>query len=940
MRRLRLFLGCVFVLGPAVTGLQQAGAQIPNPTADGPRTFYRPLEGDRGASALWQALQKLHTRASLMMVTAHPDDEDGGMLAYETREQGARAALLTLNRGESGQNVMSNNYWDQLGLVRTNELLEADRYYGVQQYFTRVADFGFSKTREEALSTWGYDRVLCDVVRVVRINRPLVMTSVFIGNLTDGHGHHQVAGQMNQEAYKAAGDPNVCPAQIKEGLLPWTPLKVYARVPSFSISPKGMYDYATDRWAPVRFFDYVTGQWSDKVPTTNVEIPEGDVNPLFGGSYLQFARQGLGWQKTQNGGTGVPLDGSFNSPYHLYGSRVPANDHEKSFFDGIDVSLMGIATMAPGDNGFLKQGLTGLNKSVESAIQNFSANQPEKVAPILAEGLKASRDLLQQVDGSNLSAEAKYNVLHELRIKEAQFDDALADSLGLTVTAVLTPPHVEAEHFGFSMTPEDNSRLIIPGQSFGVDTYAANTGLAAVQLEDVSLHAADGSEWKIDTQKAVSTDLNGGHRDKVTFQVTAPEDAGLTRPYFTRPSVEQPYYNVDKPQYLNRPFAPYPLYASAEFIYQGIRATISADVMTAEHVAGYGSLYDPLIVAPAISVTTDQHATIIPLGGKEATLDVTVHNNVAGGASGVLNLTLPEGWSATPQSADFRLNKQGGDQTVRFTLQPRGLTEKAYTIAAAATFNGKKYTEGYVTVGYNGLPPYNEYDPASERLTGVDVKVAPGLTAGYVMGTGDDVPQSLASLGVQAHLLSSAELATGDLSKYNVIVLGVRAYAARPELTTYNQRLLDYVHNGGALVVQYQSGEYNHNFGPYPYDLSHNPEKVVDETASVQILDQQNPLMNSPNRITEKDFDGWVEERGHSFMREWSPQYQALTEVHDPDQEPQKGGLLYARYGQGEYVYVAYALYRQLEEGVPGAYRIFANLLSLPRATAVAGRGR
>jgi LmbE family N-acetylglucosaminyl deacetylase len=915
-----------------VSSAQSIPAQSPEQTATRARTEYRPLPADRGASAVWQSLEKLHTRASLMMVTAHPDDEDGGMLAYESRDQGARAALLTLNRGESGQNVMSNNFWDELGLVRTNELLEADRYYGVQQYFTRVADFGFSKTREEALQVWGYDRVLCDVVRVVRTVRPLVMTSVFIGNVTDGHGHHQVAGQMNQEAYKAAGDPSVCPAQIQEGLLPWTPLKVYARVPTFSISPKGMYDYATDQWAPVRFFDYVSGQWSDKVPTTNVEIPEGKFNPLIDDSYLQFAREGLGWQKTQNGGTGAPLDGAFKSPYHRYASRVETAEQENSFFDGIDISLEGIATLAPGDNAFLKQGLAKLNGLVEDAMHNFSANDPEAIAPTLGQGLNLTRDLIKQVESSSLSSEAKYNVLHELRIKETQFTDALAESLGVSLTTLLTPPHADAGHFGFSMTPEDNTRLVIPGQSFGVDAYVANTGASAVQIENVSVHATDGKDWKIDTDKPASGDLSGGKRDEVSFHVTAPDDAALTKPYFDRPTVEQSYYDLKKPQYLSMPFAPYPLYASAELSFQGTPFTVDADVMTAEHVVGYGSLYDPLIVAPAISVATSQRRTIIPLDHDRATLNVTVHSNVAGGAKGSVHLQLPDGWTATPQSAEFGLAKQGEDQDVSFTLHTGNLAEKPYSITAVAEYNGKEYTEGYVTTGYDGLHPYNQYYPAQVTLAGVNVKVAPGLNVGYVMGTGDDVPQALESLGVNVHLLSSSDLATGDLSKYNVIVLGVRAYSARPELATYNQRLLDYAQNGGALIVQYQSDEFDRNYGPYPYTLSRNPEKVVDETANVQLLQPQNPLLSWPNQISEKDFDGWAEERGHSFMREWAPQYQALTEVHDPGQEPQKGGLLYAKLGRGEYVYVAYALYRQLEEGVPGSYRLFANLLSLPDA--------
>ena len=256
-------------------------AQTPTATSIAATPDYQPLRVDRGSSALQQSLRKLGTRASLMMIVAHPDDEDGGMLTYESRGQGARVALLTLNRGEGGQNIMSNDLWDQLALVRTQELLAAGRRYGVDQYFTRVADFGFSKTLDEALSVWGHDRVLYDVVRAVRLNRPLVLTAVFVGGITDGHGQHQVSGEMAQEVFKAAGDPNVFPDQIKAGLLPWTPLKVYARVPSFSISPKGMYDYATGKWAPVRFYDYVAGKWTDAVPTPPSPSPKAPTTPLW-----------------------------------------------------------------------------------------------------------------------------------------------------------------------------------------------------------------------------------------------------------------------------------------------------------------------------------------------------------------------------------------------------------------------------------------------------------------------------------------------------------------------------------------------------------------------------------------------------------------------------------------------------------------------------------
>src|SRR6267154_5169917 len=221
---------------------------------------------------------------------------------------------------------MSNDLWDALALVRTQELLAADRRYGVDHYFTRVADFGFSKSLDEALSVWGHDRVLYDVVRAVRLNRPLVLAAVFVGGITDGHGQHQVSGEMAQEVFKAAGDPKVFPDQIAAGLMPWTPLKVYARAPFFSVSSKGMFDYATGKYAPARFYNYVTKEWTTESPKANVTVPEGDYSPVLGMSYLQFARLGLGLQKSQNGGMGVPAAGKFDVAYHCYGSRVTSSE--------------------------------------------------------------------------------------------------------------------------------------------------------------------------------------------------------------------------------------------------------------------------------------------------------------------------------------------------------------------------------------------------------------------------------------------------------------------------------------------------------------------------------------------------------------------------------------------------------------------------------------
>jgi hypothetical protein len=312
-----------------------------------------------------------------------------------------------------------------------------------------------------------------------------------------------------------------------------------------------------------------------------------------------------------------------------------------------------------------------------------------------------------------------------------------------------------------------------------------------------------------------------------------------------------------------------------------------------------------------------------------------VHTEAEGGGKGTVRLELPPGWISDPPVASFAMERAGDEQSVSFRVFPDRLEEKPYSVTAVAMSGGRQYREGFITVGYAKLRPYQFYTPATYRTSGVNVKVAPGLRVGYVMGTGDDVPRSLENIGIKAEFLSLQDLTQGDLRKFDVILLGVRAYTARPEIASSNQRLLDYVKNGGAVVVQYNSAQYDHNYGPYPYSLPNDAERVVDETSHVEFLEPKDPLLSWPNQITESDFAGWVEERGHGFLKSWDPHYKAPLETHDPDQDPQRGGLVYTTYGRGVYVYVAFALYRQLPDGVPGTYRLFANLLSLPRNPAL-----
>jgi LmbE family N-acetylglucosaminyl deacetylase len=880
-----------------------------------------PMPVNKGALALEQSLIKLRTRASLMMIVAHPDDEDGGMLTYESRGQGARVAMLTLTRGEGGQNLMSGDFDDALGLVRTQELLAADRYMGADQMFGTEVDFGFSKTKEESFAKWTHERVLYDAVRAVRLYRPLVVTSVFVGGPTDGHGQHQVSGEMAQEVFEAAGDPKVFPEM---GLEPWSPLKVYGRTPFSRVSAGQMYDYATNKNIPARFYNYVTKTWSTEPPQANVVIHEGEPSALLGMTYVQFARKGLALQKTQIGeGVRLAPAGAFNVSYHRYGSRVTTGDTEQSFFDGVDVSLEGIATLAPSAKEWLTPALKVIDDHAAQAAKAFSADAPEKCAPELRDGLKALDVLIAKVEASGLPKIEKTNVLHELRVKRVQFNNALVQALGLRVEARMT---VKGDACTDSVTP---------GCSAYVSTKIINGGreTVAVTADFVSptgISVGKERTWapgtaKIEPGKTLDSFFEQGwpSGNVVVEGASNTKKDPITRPYFSKKNSEQSYYDVNDATLRLAPQTP-PEAFWVRATYDGVPLLLGQVVLAPEGKAGDADRQ--MAVVPSLSVAIRPSAGIIPLTEKSFAVSVQVRGDEQKGIQGRVRLKLPEGWRSEPENVEFSFHRAGETKTVSFVVTPVALTQKSYTLTAVAETSHGVTSEGFRAVGYKGLTPTNMYTAATYRTRGVDVKVAPGLKVGYLPGTGDEVQASLENLGVRTTTLTMDDVAGGKLSGYDVVVLGVRAYAANPGLAAANGKLLDYAKNGGVVIVQYNLGQFD--YGPYPYSLG-SAEKVVDETAPVQLLMPESPVLSWPNKITAKDFDGWVEERGHGFMETWDPQYQALLETHDPGQDPQKGGLLVVKTGKGAYVYVALALYRELPEGVPGAYRLFANLLSL-----------
>jgi LmbE family N-acetylglucosaminyl deacetylase len=866
---------------------------------------------DTGASGAWQKLLKLRTTASVLHATAHPDDEHAGVLAVLGRRDGARVALMTLTRGESGDNAIGPQLFDGLALIRTDELLTADKYYGVdEQYFTTVVDYGFSKRLDEALDKWGTEAAMRDVVRVIRMTRPWVLLSRFQGNERDGHGNHSAAGLLSQQAAKMAGDPEAFPEQIAEGLRPWTPFKVYMG---------GV--RANEAWT--------------------VRVDSGEYSPWLGDSYDNTARFGLSFQRSQNSGRFTPGAGPTLNYYTRTASRVAGTDKEDSIWDGLDTTYAGLFRMLgrPAPAGVVVP-LAAIDGAVGRALSTFSITDPSAVVPALAEGLRLTRDVMSRIAGES-------EALFLLGIKARQFQDAISAALGLDLTAMAEPAGAGGGggRGGGPFAAAATMAAPVPGQTFAVQVRLANRGGVPIQLapgrDAFQIRAERG--WTASheaTPPAAPAGTAGqttslGRHEVATarFSIDVASDAPIsTKPYFSRASLHESRYELSDPASFGRPFNPPPLVAAARYTVNGERVELSAVVQRRESKAPYGDAIREVRTVPRVALTVSPAAAVVPLAARSGSVDlqVSVVHNADAPTKGQVTLTLPPGWTSVPEAQPFAFRRPGERASYQFKIHPVAIDAKAYEVVAVATADGRSYREGYELIEPRDLEARYLYRPSTASVRGIDVEVAPNLKVGYVMGIGDQVPVGLQQLGAEVTLLTERDLATADLSVYDTIMTGTRAYAVREDLRTYNRRLLDYVNAGGNMVVLYNTFEFVPNeFAPFPGTLLRTAEEVSEENSPVTILAPKDRSFAWPNSITAADFDGWVEQRGSKFFTTWDPAYTPLISTFDKGQAPQQGGWLTARHGKGTWTYFAYALHRQLPYGVPGAFRITANLLAL-----------
>lgn len=864
-----------------------------------------------GAVQTGLLLRELGQTGRVLMVGAHPDDEDTSLLAALARERGVRAAYLALTRGEGGQNLIGNELGEGLGIVRTGELLAARNLDGAEQFFTRAFDFGYSKRAEEALELWPREELLRDVVWVVRTFRPHVIVSIFTGTSADGHGQHQAAGIMAREAFEAAGDPERYPEQLTEGVRPWSPVKLYQLA------------------------------WRNP-DDADVAVESGTYDALLGRSAHQIAMEGRSQHRSQDMGAAQAL-GPASSRLTLVESRIggaglaagTSVGRSGDLLAGLDTSLSGLMTSALAGEREVGIHLDAAERALSAVAGGLLAFAPDEATPAL---LEVATHLAQALDLADPRG-ALYRDLHE-RVHLAT--DATLAASGVVIDV---------------RTSDD---LVVPGQMFRVDVEVWNGGRQDLSAVTPTLELPPGAEaratdpptqrrsffgpppppppentrpWISDAVGEAQT-VEAGSLGRWSFEVRWPEAGEVSHQYYLAEPKDGALYTWPEDRDLwGLPRNPEVLGARVALGMAGTRLEAATSARYRGVDKAKGEFTQPLLIAPAVSVSADPAIMIWPTNRTDPrTVNVTVSSFAADAVDGRIRLDGPDNWTVEPESQPFSLTGEGSSAAVTFRVFPNNGAEKgAFSFQAVATDRvGREYRERVAVVDYEHIPRTLQFFPASTDVSVFDVQIASGIRVGYVMGSGDFGVDAIRELGLEPQILDAAALESGDLNGFDVIVLGVRAYETRPDLVRNNERLLEFARAGGTLVVQYNKYEFPAGgFAPFEVTMNRPHDRVSVEEAPVSILAPDAPVLSAPNTITTQDFEGWVQERGLYFLGSWDPAMEPILEMADPGEEPKRGSLLVAPLGEGLYVYTGLSFFRQLPAGVPGAYRLFANLVSL-----------
>lgn len=803
------------------------------------------------AAEILLGLKKLNVAGSALYVAAHPDDENTAMIAWLANEKLVQTGYLSLTRGDGGQNLIGPEIRDQLGLIRTQELLQARRTDGGQQFFTRANDFGFSKDYQETMTIWDKEQVLADMVWTIRKFRPDVMITRFSTAPGGTHGHHTTSAILASEAFDAAADPKRFPEQLAYVQV-WQPKRILWNTSSFFYGPDKKFD-----------------------PTGKLQIETSTFNPLLGKAYTEIAAASRSMHKSQGFGSGPNYGKVIDYLEHTKGSRA-----EKDLFEGIDLSWNRVA------------GGKTVGKMAQKLVQQFDPQKPEaSIAGLLQ--LKAA------------VAKMPDNAYKTTKLAEIQELVKACAGVFLEVTATQS--------------------TATPGENITLHAVAVNRSAAEVQLQKVTVQPLNQTS---EVNQKITSELN-----PVKIETKLPADFPISQPYWLQEPGTEGMFAVKDQNLIGLPENPAALSATFTVQINGVLFNYTVPVVFKKTDPVAGEVYRPFVVTPPVYVNLQEKGYIFP-DEKLRTVTVKVKAGQAD-CNGMVTLEVPAGWRAEPASVPFSLKLKDEEQLVSFQVFP-GREQVVGSFKARATLNGTNGTEGngesysksLVAIQYEHIPAQLIFPEASAKAVKLDLQKR-GQTIGYLAGAGDEVAASLRQIGYTVIPLQTDEINLATLKQFDAVVIGVRAYNTNEKLKFAQSTLMEYVKNGGTVVAQYNTnaGLVTSELGPYPFKLSR--DRVTVEQAEVRFLAPTHSVLNFPNKITSADFEGWVQERGLYFPNEWDKKYDAVLSSNDPGEPARDGGLLVTKYGKGYYIYTGYSFFRQLPAGVPGAFRLFTNFISI-----------
>jgi LmbE family N-acetylglucosaminyl deacetylase len=789
------------------------------------------------SAEIYQGIKKLNVLGSVLYVAAHPDDENTRLLAYFSKERLYRTGYLSITRGDGGQNLIGDEQGIDLGLIRTLELLAARRIDGAEQFFTRAFDFGYSKEPGETLEKWNREKILSDVVWVIRKFQPDVIITRFPTTGEGGHGHHTASAILANEAFQAAADPKRFASQLKF-VQPWQAKRVVWN--SFNFS-------------------------SNQAPEGALSMDVGAYNPIIGKSYGEIASESRSQHKSQGFGV-ARTRGVAMEYFRTTGGTAPQQD----LFEDVVTDWNRI------------KGGAEIQKMINAVLSQYDFLSPNRSVPQL---VKIHASLRKMAPGYWRDQKLMETVL------------LIEQASGLFADAFTSQPSVargDTARIQFSLNNRLGSKMV---------------------LRQVKMQGVDSSFTK---------DLKANTNENFSRTINIPSQYPLTQPYWLKEPMDAGSFNVIDQQLVGMPDVEPSFKVEFHLNIEGEDIVIEKPLRYKYTDPVRGELYQPFVVMPPVTVETSRQAQVLlPRQQWRESLDYITHRRID-------SLVILDADGRPVKMIDLAKGARGNHSAGFNIMLPPGPPPSQLSFTRKYFLPGGEKVQSLTSIDYDHIPSIRYFSDATQQFLLLDLKTQ-GKKIGYITGAGDKVPEALTQMGYEVVLLGDKELSKNHLEQFDAIISGVRAYNTNEWLNNHYDKLMDYVRNGGNLIVQYntsnQIGPVKAKIGPYPFNISRN--RVSVETVPVEITDPAHPVFNFPNKIGKSDFEGWVQERSIYHATAMDPAFKPLIRMNDPGEKPDEGSLVVAPYGKGYFTYTGLVFFRQLPAGVPGAYKLMANLIAL-----------